>query len=61
MHPAYEWDEEIGGKGTILVDPIDGLYKVWGFFSHLSCLMMLLHETTASKQSKCGTWKQPKR
>jgi len=32
MHPAYEWDEEIGGKGTILVDPIDGLYKVWGFF-----------------------------
>ena len=34
MHPAYEWDEEIGGKGTILVDPIDGLYKVWGFFSH---------------------------
>ena len=29
MHPEYEWDEEIGGKGTILVDPIDGLYKAW--------------------------------
>jgi hypothetical protein len=29
MHPQYEWDEEIGGKGTILVDPIDGLYKAW--------------------------------
>lgn len=29
MHPHYDWDEEIGGKGTILVDPIDGLYKAW--------------------------------
>lgn len=29
MHPEYEWDEEIGGKGTILVDPIDRLYKAW--------------------------------
>ncbi len=29
MHPRYEWDEEIGGKGTILVDPIDNLYKAW--------------------------------
>ena len=29
MHPEYEWDEEIGGKGTILVDPIDHLYKAW--------------------------------
>jgi hypothetical protein len=25
----YEWDEEIGGKGTVIVDPIDGLYKAW--------------------------------
>lgn len=29
MHPQYEWDEEIGGKGTILVDPLDGMYKAW--------------------------------
>ena len=29
MHPQYPWDEEIGGKGTILVDPIDRLYKAW--------------------------------
>ena len=29
MHPQYEWDEEIGGKGTIIVDPTDGLYKAW--------------------------------
>ena len=29
MHPKYEWDEEIGGKGTILVDPIDRIYKAW--------------------------------
>lgn len=29
MYPQFEWDEEIGGKGTILVDPIDGLYKAW--------------------------------
>ena len=28
LFPAHDWDEEIGGKGTILVDPIDGLYKV---------------------------------
>ena len=29
MHPKYEWDEEIGGKGAILVDPIDRVYKAW--------------------------------
>jgi hypothetical protein len=29
MMPEHEWDEEIGGKGTILVDPIDRLYKAW--------------------------------
>ena len=29
MHPQHPWDEEIGGKGTILIDPIDGLYKAW--------------------------------
>ena len=29
MHPQYEWDEEIGGQGTILVDPLDGMYKAW--------------------------------
>ena len=29
MTPKNAWDEEIGGKGTILVDPTDGLYKAW--------------------------------
>jgi hypothetical protein len=29
MHPQHEWDEEIGGKGTIMVDPIDKMYKAW--------------------------------
>lgn len=27
--PRFEWDEKIGGKGTVLVDPHGGLYKAW--------------------------------
>ena len=33
MHPEFEWDEEIGGKGTILWDPIDSMYKAWSVFT----------------------------
>eukprot|EP00039_Didymoeca_costata_P010436 m.140464 g.140464 ORF g.140464 m.140464 type:complete len:565 (+) comp14826_c1_seq8:143-1837(+) len=29
MEPQYPWDEEIGGKGTVLVDPYDNKYKIW--------------------------------
>eukprot|EP00947_MAST-08B_sp_MAST-8B-sp1_P001483 g1483.t1 len=29
LNPKYEWEEEIGGKGTILYDERLGLYRAW--------------------------------
>ena len=46
MYPAYEWDEEIGGKGTILVDPIDRLYKAWYILCPLAWYISHLASTT---------------
>lgn len=29
MEPRYPWDEDVHSHGTVLVDPIDGLWKAW--------------------------------